>query len=73
MAALPAPTATIGWLTATTARQRRPNYGNRRRGRCWAALLIGDEAEELLRKLADELEATAVAIEQSQPTSPGLS
>ena len=33
------------------------------RARRWAEHLIGDEAEERLRKLADELEATAAAIE----------
>ena len=42
------------------------------RARRWAEHLIGDEAEERLRKLADELEAAATAIEQSQPRSPGL-
>jgi hypothetical protein len=42
------------------------------RARRWAEYLIGDEAEERLRKLADELEAAATAIEQSQPRSPGL-
>jgi hypothetical protein len=42
------------------------------RARRWAEHLMGDEAEERLRKLADELEATAAAIEQSQPTSSGL-
>ena len=42
------------------------------RARRWAEHLMGDEAEERLLKLAYELEATAAAIEQSQPTSPGL-
>ena len=42
------------------------------RARRWAEHLIGDEAEERLWKLADELEVMAAAIEQSQPTSPGL-
>ena len=42
------------------------------RARRWAEHLIGDEAEERLWKLADELEVMATAIEQSQPTSPGL-
>jgi hypothetical protein len=39
------------------------------RARRWAEHLIGDEAEERLRKLADELEAAAAAIDERQQAS----
>jgi hypothetical protein len=56
-------------ITALSRWSREPQAARARR---WAEHLMGDEAEERLQKQADEHEAAAAEIEQSQPTSPEL-